>query len=80
MAFYLPVLNKGAARMLVYGLGLPLYSNLQGQFRVENELSELSFVDQVLKVSSEGSAIHYELAPPFVEGTIVSRSRPSLVR
>ena len=66
--------------MLVYGLGLPLPSNPQGQSRVENEFSEVSFVDQVPKVPSEGSTIHYEITSPFTEGTIVSRSRLCWVR
>jgi len=66
--------------MLVYGLELPLHSNLQGQFRIENELSKVSFVDQVVKVLSDGSAIHCEVALPFVEGAVVSRSKPSWVR
>ena len=63
--------------MLVYGLGLPLHSNLRGQSGVENELLEVPFIDQVLKVPSKGSAVHCEVAYLFVEGTMVSRFMPS---
>jgi len=55
--------------MLLCGLGLLLYSNLYGQSKVENKLSEVS---KVLNVSSEGSSVHNEVDSPFVEGTIIS--------
>ena len=37
-------------------------------------------MDQVLKMSSEGSTVHREVTPPFVEGTIVSGSGSSQIR
>ena len=57
--------------MLDYGFGLSLHSNLHGQLWVENELLKIFFVDQVLKVSSEGSAVYCEVAPPYVEGIVI---------
>ena len=77
---HLPVLNEGVVRGFTCNLGLPLYPNFLGQSGVEHELSEISFIDQVLKMSSEGSTVHCEVAPPFMEGTVVSRSKPFWVR
>jgi len=42
---------------------------------VEDELSEISFIDQVMKVLSEGATVKCEAAHPILEGTVVSRSR-----
>ena len=66
--------------MFIRGLRLPLHLNLRGQSGVENELLEIPFIDQVLKVSEEDSRVHCEVASPFVEDIIVSRSRPFRVR
>jgi len=75
-SIHFPVLDKGATRVFIRGPGLPLYPNLRGQFRIEDELSEISFIDQVLQVLSESSAVHCAVDPPFMEGTIVPRTRP----
>ena len=48
--------------------------------RVEGELSEVYFIDQVMKVPLEGLTIHYEVTPPFVEGIVVSGSRTFWIR
>ena len=42
---YLPVLDESAASRPVHGLGQSLYSDLQGQSGVEDEFSEISFID-----------------------------------
>ena len=70
---YLPILDE--VLMFVYGLKLLLHFDLRGQPGVEDELSEISFVDQVLEVPSEGAIVHCVVAPPIVKGIVVSRSR-----
>ena len=57
-----------------------LFTLISDKSRVEDELLEIPFIDQVLKVPSYSSAVHCEVASPFVEGTIVSRFRPFRVR
>ena len=42
---YFLILGESSARVFCWGLRLPLHPNLQRQFRVENELSEVSLVD-----------------------------------
>jgi len=64
-----------AASGIVHDLGQSLPSNLLGQSRVEDELSEIFFIEQLLKVPSEGATFHREVAPPVIEGTIVFNSR-----
>ena len=59
---------------------LPLHPNLRGQSGVEDELSEISLIYQILKVSLESSTVHCAVAYPFVEGATVRRSRPFWVR
>ena len=47
---YFPILDESTARVFDWGLGLPLHPNLQRQSGVENELPEVSLVDQVLQM------------------------------
>ena len=61
--------------VFVYGLGLLLHSDLQGQSRIEDELSKISFVEQFLKVSLEDVIVHCEMAPPVMEGATFPESR-----
>jgi len=56
-------------------LGYLCTSNLRGLFAVEDELSDILFIDQVLKVLSEGATVHCEVAIPIVESTVVSGPR-----
>ena len=66
--------------MFIDGPELPLHLILRGQSRVGDEFSDVSFIYQVVKVSSEGSTVHCAVTSPFVEGTVVQRSRLFLVR
>ena len=80
VSVYFPVLDEGDARVFIRGPKLPLHPKLRVQSGVKDKLSKISFIYQVLKVSSKGSIVHCEVAPPFVEGTVVPSSRPFRVR
>ena len=58
--------------MFVYGLELPLHSDLRGHSGVEDELSEISFIDLFLKVPSEGVVVHCEVTYLIMKGVVVS--------
>ena len=77
---HFPVLDEGVARVFIGSPELPLHPNLRGQSGVEDKLPKKFLIYQVLKVSSEDSAVHCEVAPPFVESTVVRRFRPFRVR
>ena len=47
---YFLILNESTARVFCWGLGLPLHPKLQRQSGVDNELPEVSLVDQVLQM------------------------------
>ena len=71
---YLPVIDESVVSVFVWGLGLPLHSNLRGLSGVKDELSEVFFINQILKVPSEGETIHCEVSPSIVKDTILFRS------
>ena len=77
---HFPVLDEGDTRVFIGGPELPLRPNLQGQSGVKDELSKKFLLYEVLKESSEGSTNHCVVAPPFMKGTVVRRSRPFWVR
>ena len=66
MVLPLAVVPSTSAYAFVYGLKLPLYSIFRGLFRVEDEFLEISFIDQVLKVLSEGTTVNCEAAHPVI--------------
>ena len=68
-------LDERVASVFIYSLELPLHSNLRRLSTVKDELSEISFFDQVLKVPSEGVTIHCEVDPSTIEGAVVSGFR-----
>jgi len=51
-----------------------LYLSLRRLSRVEDELSEISLINQVLEVSSEDSALDGRVTHPVVEGVVLLRS------
>ena len=71
---HLPILDEVTAWAFVHGLWLPLYPNLRELYEVKDELSEVTLIDQFLKVLSEGATVHREVAASVVESTVVSRS------
>ena len=54
--------------------GCSLYLSLRRLSRVEDELSEISLINQVLEVSSEDSALDGRVTHPVVEGVVLLRS------
>jgi len=70
---HLPVLDEGAACLIVLGWVFPLYFSLRVLSRVEDELSEISLTYQILEMS-EGPTLDSGMTHPVKEGTIILRS------
>ena len=51
-----------------------MYFSLRRLSRVEDELSEISLIDQILKVSSESPAFNGGMTYPIVEGAVIPGS------
>ena len=51
-----------------------MHVNLRGLSRVEDELSEISLINQILKISSKGSTVDVEMAHPVMEDAVLPRS------
>jgi len=52
-------------------VGVPLYFSLRDLSRVEDELSEISLINQILEVSSEGPTFDGEMTHPVMEGAVI---------
>ena len=63
---HLLVLYEGAVLWWVF----PLYFSLRGLSPVEDELSEISLINQILEVSSESLAFDGEMTHPVIEDVI----------
>ena len=55
-------------------VGVPLYFSLRDLSRVEDELSEISLINQILEVSSEGPTFDSEMTHPVMEGAVILES------
>jgi len=71
---YLPVLDEGTACLTVLWWVFPLYFSLRGLSRVEDELLEISLINQILEVSSEGPTFDGGMTHPIVEGALIPGS------
>ena len=49
-----------------------MHSDLRGHSRVDDELSEISFIDLFLKVLSEGVIVYCEVTHLIMKGIVVS--------
>ena len=49
----------------------PLYFSLRGLSRVEDELSEISLINQILGVSSEGLALDGGMTHPVMKSALI---------
>ena len=72
---HLPVLDEGATCLTVLWWVFSLYFSLRGLSRVEDELSEISLINQILEVS-EGPAFDDGITHPVMEGAIIQDSGP----
>jgi len=66
---HLLVLDEGVVCLTILWWEFSLHFNLRGLSRVKDELSEISLINQILEVSSEGPIVDGEMAHPVMEGT-----------
>ena len=73
-AIHLPVLDEGATCLTVLWWVFPLYFSLQGLSQFEDELSEISLINQILYLLLEGPIFDGGMTHPVMKGAVITGS------